>query len=85
MGYMHFTTENDRIEKIARLRRMGVNPYPAPAFGPDHRVEEIIKKKDALLDTHESVRIAGRILSLRKMGKSMFADIVDAGTKIQTF
>ncbi len=74
-----------RREKLERLRGQGINPYP-------HRYQcsHTTQKAIALLEQHEAgqaeekqVSIAGRIMAIRRMGKSAFADIRDGSGKIQ--
>jgi lysyl-tRNA synthetase class 2 len=77
-----------RIEKAARLRARGVDPYPA-RFKPTtssaqarERLERLEARTDGEARTR-AVTIAGRITALRTMGKAAFADIQDAAGKIQ--
>lgn len=68
----------NRIEKLEALKKMGVNPYPATT----HREQTIA---DALAMEGQKVYIAGRMRSLRDMGKITFAHIEDEFGKIQLF
>ena len=78
--------EQLRREKLAELIMMGIEPYPAPLY-PVNATSVYIKqnftaeKKDEFAD----VCIAGRILSVRDMGKANFAVIQDAHGKIQLY
>ncbi len=71
-----------RKQKLARLRELGVDPYPH-VFKRTHAVKQILDGFDGLKET--SVRTAGRILSIRVMGKSVFAHIQDGSAKIQIY
>jgi lysyl-tRNA synthetase class 2 len=75
-----------RKQKLARLRASGINPYPK-RFAQTHTAQEAIKKLEAQeKDTQakaESVSVAGRIMAVRKMGKASFIDIRDGSGKIQ--
>ena len=71
-----------RKEKLNKLRELGVNPYPHK-FTPSHHSLEIIDNFDKL--ENKTVTIAGRIMSLRKMGKASFIHIMDADGRIQIF
>tara|TARA_B100000315_G_scaffold260915_1_gene327277 strand:- start:18239 stop:19735 length:1497 start_codon:yes stop_codon:yes gene_type:complete len=71
-----------RREKLDKLREMGVNPYPYK-FDASNTSEEILRKFDKL--EGKSVSIAGRIVSLRRMGKASFFHIQDREGKIQVY
>ena len=78
--------EEIRREKLAEMIMMGIDPYPASlypvttnsAFIKEHFSEET---KDELAD----VCIAGRIMSVRDMGKANFAVLQDAHGRIQLY
>ncbi len=72
-----------RREEVVELRRIGVELYPH-LFERDAFSREIIEsfKDDA---PQRTVRIAGRIMSIRKMGKATFSHIQDSHGKIQTY
>ena len=61
-----------RKEKLEKLISKGVNPYPA-LFKPTHKSSEVILNFDAL--NNSSLHLAGRIISIRKMGKASFFNI----------
>ena len=71
-----------RKEKLEKLISKGVNPYPA-LFKPTHKSSEVILNFDAL--NNSSLHLAGRIISIRKMGKASFFNIQDSSGKIQIF
>ena len=71
-----------RLEKLDTLRKAGVDPYPVK-FNPSHSSESIKSNYDEL--EGQSVKIAGRIMAIRKMGKASFAQIMDREGKIQFF
>ena len=71
-----------RKEKLEKLIAKGVNPYPA-LFKPTHQSSKIISNFDSLESS--SVHLAGRIISIRKMGKASFFNIQDSSGKIQIF
>ncbi len=71
-----------RKEKLERIREMGVNPYPY-TYNASHRSLEIINKYDEL--EGKSVSVAGRIVSMRRMGKASFFHIQDQDGKIQIY
>ncbi|OGC82994.1 MAG: lysine--tRNA ligase, partial [Candidatus Abawacabacteria bacterium RIFCSPHIGHO2_01_FULL_46_8] len=80
-----------RKEKLAKLKAAGINPYP-DHFSLTHSTAEIrklsAKKKPRPLETikkkpKSSVRLAGRIMTLRPHGKLTFATIQDQAGQIQ--
>ncbi|HST62514.1 MAG TPA: amino acid--tRNA ligase-related protein, partial [Longimicrobium sp.] len=80
----------DRVAKLARLRERGVEPF-AYSFNPTHAAAEALDAFAAHESAHpaaemgETVRIAGRIVSKRVMGKSTFAHLADRTGKIQLY
>ncbi len=76
-----------RREKLEEIRRMGVNPYPYE-FGTDHHAEEI-RRNPELLEGEEAerkrVRLAGRIMTRRIMGKAAFFNLQDESGTIQVY
>ena len=74
-----------RLDKLAALRDMGVEPYPVSFARTDEAAD--LDKRHADLpagtDTQERVRVAGRIRAMRNSG--MFIDLHDASGKIQIF
>lgn len=75
-----------RREKLAELIMMGIEPYPAPLFPVNSNAAYIKEnfseeKKSEFAD----VCIAGRIMSVRDMGKANFAVIQDSHGRIQLY
>lgn len=73
-----------RMNKLDRLAELGVDPYPHN-FSKDHTVEEVIADFDALAESGESRRIAGRLMSIRLMGKVAFAHLLEENHRIQLY
>jgi len=75
-----------RREKLKSLREMGINAYPAAAY-PVNAYAAIIKSNysEEKKDEFESVCLAGRIMSIRDMGKASFAVIQDSTGRIQLY
>ncbi len=69
-----------RLDKVAKLRKAGVTPYPY-SFNQTHHAEEIIGNFKSL--EQKEVSIAGRIIRARHMGKLHFLDLLDSSGKIQ--
>ena len=81
-----------RRDKLKELTKLGIDAYPAALF-PVNTSAAFIKKnykgeesKDDLIAIgFADVYIAGRILSIRDMGKASFAVLQDATGKIQLY
>jgi len=75
-----------RREKLAGLQKFGIDPYPAALYPVNNYSREIKNSfaddnKDALAD----VCLAGRIMSVRDMGKASFAELQDSHGRIQIY
>jgi len=73
-----------RIEKVAVLREKGINPYPY-RYDRSHMIAEAVENYEKLAADETEIRLAGRIMLKRKMGKSIFADIHDMSGKVQVY
>jgi lysyl-tRNA synthetase, class II len=71
-----------RFEERQHLIDAGINPYPC-SFDVTSCSEEIIA--GFLEDAKESVSVAGRIMTIRKMGKASFLNLQDSRGKIQIY
>lgn len=73
----------DRYAKLVALRELGVEPY-AYSYEPSHSLESAFA---SFSEEGEPVRvrIAGRMLSLRDMGKSAFAHLGDKSGRLQVY
>jgi len=67
-----------RLEKIKKLKDLGVDPYPSSYSKKDTIAES--RKKEG-----KNTQTAGRIMSLRGHGRILFADLQDETGKIQLF
>ena len=59
-----------RLEKLNRLREMGIDPFPH-VFKRTHACQEVVAQF-AQLEEGEDVKLAGRLRSFRPMGKASF-------------
>lgn len=75
-----------RQEKLARIRERGINPYPS-RYRRSHTALEaasLLEESEETDSTRQpEVSVAGRIMAIRRMGRSAFADIRDSSGKIQ--
>lgn len=74
-----------RLDKLAKLQAVGVDPYPSkvPRSASNHEIQSKYRNLPQDCVTEDVVSACGRILSLRNSG--MFIDIDDGTAKIQIF
>ena len=70
-----------RREKLARLREMGINPYPADLFPVNFTADQI----EPEYEEGKAVIVAGRLMSMRIHGKSSFASLQDSTGRVQLY
>jgi len=75
--------QNRRI-KLEQLRAKKIDPYPF-RFERTHLSSQVISNFDLLEANGAGVRLAGRIMSIRGHGKTLFAHIKDGGGIIQIY
>ena len=76
-----------RREKLEELKKLGIDAYPAPLYPVNTTaayIKENYKGEENKADFSD-VCIAGRIMSVRDMGKANFAVIQDSTGKIQIY
>ncbi len=79
--------EQIRREKLTELQKLGIDPYPAPLYPVNSTsayIKEHYKGEENKADFAE-VCLAGRIMSIRDMGKAAFAVLQDSVGKIQLY
>ena len=74
--------EQDRLEKLEKLRAMGIDPYGKRYNGQKSLVSIV---EDYHGEEGKRVRAAGRISRLRPHGKASFLDIKDWTGKVQLY
>ena len=72
-----------RREKLAELQAAGADPYQQVRFERDHHTNEIHEHFDEL--EGKTVRLAGRMMSKRIMGKASFSDLSDRYGRLQLY
>lgn len=75
-----------RREKLAELAKLGIDPYPAALY-PVNTTSAAIKAgfSEATKEQFTNVCLAGRIMSVRDMGKANFAVLQDGAGRIQFY
>ena len=72
-----------RRDKLAALREQGQDPFAITKFDVTHHSDEI---KDRFEEMEgQAVRLAGRLMSKRGMGKAVFSDLQDGAGRIQLY
>jgi lysyl-tRNA synthetase, class II len=81
--------KQQRVKKIEELKALGIDPYPN-YNDLTHKIEEIHSQFGSLEDhtpdeSRPSIRTAGRLMTQRDFGKSVFFHIQDGSGKIQGY
>ena len=74
----------ERLKKLEILKEKGINPFAQEA-GRTHTIEEVLKSFEKLESDATSVTIAGRIMSIREHGGSVFLDLYDGSGRMQAY
>jgi lysyl-tRNA synthetase class 2 len=76
-----------RREKLKELLKSGINPYPAALFPVNMKAAYIKSNYKEELNKADfaEVQLAGRLMSIRDMGKASFAVLQDSSGKIQIY
>ncbi len=72
-----------RRDKLAALCEAGKNPYEITKYDWDTKTAEIRERFEEL--EGKTVRIAGRMMSRRVMGKASFMDLLDSTGRLQVY
>jgi lysyl-tRNA synthetase class 2 len=86
---LHHLSEQEiiRREKLKEIEALGIDPFPAALFPVNITASEIKSnyKGDENKDAFTEVCLAGRIMSIRDMGKASFAVLQDSTGRIQIY
>ena len=82
----------NRRDARARIAALGRPTYPN-RWDPTHLVFQVVAKwssldaaaLEALAEAERLVRVPGRILAIRKMGKAVFLDLSDGAERVQAY
>ncbi|MBI5731801.1 MAG: lysine--tRNA ligase [Candidatus Magasanikbacteria bacterium] len=73
-----------RLQKLKELKKAGINPFPS--WGEKHlSISALLGDFERLSEREETVRIAGRLRSIRSHGGSAFANLQDGTGKMQIY
>ncbi|MCC6485799.1 MAG: lysine--tRNA ligase [Armatimonadetes bacterium] len=72
-----------RLAKLGRLREMGLDPFENERYDRTHSLLHVHDKHEELAD--KTVRVAGRVISMRAMGKATFFHLTDQTGRLQVY
>ncbi|HEY4501002.1 MAG TPA: lysine--tRNA ligase [Candidatus Paceibacterota bacterium] len=78
------TVRAERMVKIKQLKEAGMEAYPA-STRRTHTVDNFLENHAVLLKNSEEIVLAGRVMSIREHGGSLFVDIFDGTVKAQIY
>jgi lysyl-tRNA synthetase, class II len=83
----HHLSEQEivRRQKLDEIRKLGIDPYPADEFSINVTARDIHENYERDKTNYKNVRIAGRLMGVRIMGKASFAELQDASGRIQLY
>lgn len=82
-----------RLDKLARLRELGMDPFRVERFPRSHTAKQLLSDEvfaklapeETPVESRERVQFAGRVVSYRLMGKAAFAHLSDGDAKVQGY
>jgi lysyl-tRNA synthetase class 2 len=86
-NFMHHLSEQEilRRHKLDELKALGIDPYPSELFDVNFSAQEIHDNYLPELNNFQEVALAGRLMSVRVMGKASFAELMDSSGRIQLY
>lgn len=75
-----------RRAKLEDIKKMGIDAYPAALVEINATAKDILEKfSPGKEEEYKNISIAGRIMSIRDMGKACFVSLQDASGRIQVY
>ncbi len=75
-----------RRQKLNEINKMGIDPYPAELYTINSNSKYILQNfVPEKAEEFKNISIAGRIMSIRDMGKACFVSLQDAAGRIQIY
>lgn len=74
-----------RRQKLEELRKAGIDPYPAEEFEVNATAADIKANYERDKLNYKDISLAGRVMSVRDMGKAAFAELQDSSGRIQIY
>ncbi|HEY3284919.1 MAG TPA: lysine--tRNA ligase [Armatimonadota bacterium] len=72
-----------RLQKLETLRDRGMDPFSQERYEATHHAQDVLDHFEELED--KPARLAGRIVSIRVMGKASFMHLEDSSGRIQLY
>lgn len=85
MSWKPSALEEQRLSKLRQLQDAGIDPFPPRVQRTHTTVQALAAYETTKADEEIEVTVAGRLVSLRDMGKTVFAHIADGHGQIQLF
>jgi len=73
-----------RLEKLQKIRDLGIDPYPVRS-SRTHYITELLADKDGWIVSEGEVIITGRLVAMGRQGKIGFGNVEDKTARIQIF
>src|SRR5580693_4540138 len=77
--------EQFRHNAVEEIRKLGIDPYPAPLFEVNANAADILANYEREKGDYQNISIAGRMMSRRIMGNASFVEIQDQTGRIQIY
>ena len=74
----------ERLRKLEDIKKSGIQPYPH-SFRRTHTFCQMRGDSARLIESQERILCAGRIITMRRMGKASFATLQDASSCMQIY
>jgi lysyl-tRNA synthetase, class II len=83
---MHLTEQEQvRRQNLQAIIDMGVDPFPAAQFEVNAFANDIKSRYEDGAEGFSNLRLAGRVMMVRDMGKACFAELQDSSGRIQFY
>lgn len=79
MGDVKINSREEKLEKLEKIKSLGINPYPSKILLKGKRISVSLARESM----DKEVLVAGRVWSLRVHGGVIFADLKDSSGVIQ--
>lgn len=83
---MHLTEQEQvRRQNLQAIIDMGIDPFPAAQFEVNAFANDIKNRYEDGAEGFRNLRLAGRVMMVRDMGKACFAELQDSSGRIQFY
>ncbi len=83
---MHLSEQEiQRRSDLEQLIQLGIIPYPSATFPVNVTIQDILANYEQNKIDYKNISLAGRLMNRRIMGSASFAEIQDAGGKMQIY